>query len=161
MFAVTIFPSQLKFPKCAGEFQSGLQWFNCAAHTGISGSKDDKSRHVALKIPQHVGGTRQSQESSPNEPYSLWCFRWIAFLALNVYFRCLMQKKSQFSPLITIHLTLKALTSKCWGWKVMLLCAFCHWEVTLLLLKMNNLSFVTLVHTSQCMALGLEIHTRS
>lgn len=94
IFAITVFPSQLNSPKYTGVFQSSLQWFKCAACTDISMSQDDKSLHITLKVPQHVGGMRQSQESSPNEPCSLWCFRWIVFLALNEYFRCLMQKKS-------------------------------------------------------------------
>lgn len=160
MFAVIISPAQLNFPKHAGEFQSTLQWYNCAAHPDISGSQDDKSLHIALKVPQHVGGMCQSQKSSPNEPCSLWCFCWRVFLALNEYFRCLMQKKvKHFSPLITTHLTLKALTSKYWGWKVILLCPFYHWEAMLLLLKMNNAShFVTLVYIRHPMALRVEVY---
>lgn len=97
MFAAAVFPPRLNLPKYTGDIQNSLQWFNCAAFTDISGSHKDKSPHVALKVSQHIGGMRQSQESSPNEPCSLWCFHWIAFLALNILHVSCKKKKSVFT----------------------------------------------------------------
>lgn len=60
MFAAAVFPSRLNIPKYTGDVQNSFQWFNCAALTNISGSHKDKSPHIALKVPQHVGGMCQS-----------------------------------------------------------------------------------------------------